>query len=149
MARVDLQAAEMPRRLTRRLPARSTSAELAGSGGHAEDRTSLQYRIGLREAGAPQRGTCLSARGSGSPPPAGRPGTAVSGTHLLPGGPCARGSPRSSRIFAGYKPPGRPHTAEVGGGGRWAEPRSGEHGSTFRLSIYYGHCVAQRTSLQK
>lgn len=67
---------------------------------------------GFREAGVSGRDTCLSARGSGSPPPAGMPGTEGNGTHPLPGDSCARETPRTSQISAGCKPRGHPRTAE-------------------------------------
>ena len=71
----------------------------------------------IREAAVPGRHTCLSAHGSVSPPPAGMPGTEVSGTHLLPGGSCAREILKTSQISAGYKPLGHPRTAEEMGEG--------------------------------
>ena len=81
--------------------------ELAYTGGCPPFSTEL-YQGGCD----PREDTCLSARGSGSPPPAGRPGTEVSGTRLLPGGFCARETLRTSQISAGCKPPGHPRTAE-------------------------------------
>ena len=70
--------------------------------------------------------TCLSARGSESPPPAGMPSTEVSGTHLLLGGSCARETRKISQISAGYKPPGPPRTAEEMGDGRKVSTHAGK-----------------------
>lgn len=95
----------------------SSSAELAGSGELCQGLSLPSFWDGFRAAGVPGRGTCLSARGSGSLPPAGMPGTEVSETHPLPRGSCARETPRTSQISAGYKPQGHPHTAEEIGEG--------------------------------
>ena len=70
--------------------------------------------------------TCLSARGSESPPPAGMPSREVSGTHLLLGGSCARETRKTSQISAGYKPPGAPRTAEEMGDGRKVSIHAGK-----------------------
>lgn len=68
--------------------------------------------FGTQEFGVPGRNTCLSARGSGFPPPVGTPGTVVIGTHLPPEDFCARETPMTSQISVGCMPLGHPHTVE-------------------------------------
>lgn len=97
----------------------SVSAKLAGSVVRERPApTPPAVRKEFREAVVSERVTCLSARGSGSLPPAGMHVTEGSETHPLPGGSCARETPRTSQISAGCKPRGHPHTAEETGEGQ-------------------------------